>query len=534
VTRLKFGSLKWRDYLALAAIVMATFHCGGTKTRAATIISGSEWIDQNGTQVQGHGGSVIRVGRTFFWFGENKTNENSSNDYFQSVRCYSSPDLAHWTFVSDALIRQASGYVGPGRIVERPKVIYNRRTAQYVMYMHIDKPGYGTGKVGIAQSSSVSGPYTFLKSIKPLGLQSWDLNLFQDNDGTAYLLSHGGDDHLHIDRLSEDYLDVIHSVAALHPNYEAPAMFKLHGRYYLLGSELTGWNCNDNKFTTATNLAGPWSKWNLFAPAGSETYNSQTMQVLLISGTRGTTALYMGDRWNSSDLGASTYAWFPMQVNGPNLWLVGYASWDFSAATGIWKGIGPPPAAPRASRPNLAHNKSTSSDSEQPGNGASNANDGDVATRWCANDGNSGHWWKVDLGKLYDLAGTEAYWEMCGAYQYKIDVSTNNSVWTTVVDKTANSIAQGLMDDDFRASARYVRITVTGLPPGTWASAYEFEVFPAAIPLPCFNHLFGLRTETILFVPSTEEMEGPLREMVVQLSGFGKTTVPVNTFYHAA
>jgi hypothetical protein len=463
--------------LLVAAIAVA-FASRTGYAEPATIISGAEWKDQNGTDVQGHGGNIIKVDSTYYWFGENKTNESAANAFFQSVRCYSSTDLAHWTFVSDALSRQPTGELGPGRIVERPKVIYNGATGRYVMYMHIDRPGYGTGKVGIADSATVSGPYTFRRSIRPVGLQSWDLNLFQDDDGTAYLLTHAGDDHLHIDKLSADYLDVVSSVAALQPNYEAPAMFKVNGRYYLFGSELTGWNCNDNKFTTATNLAGPWSKWGLFAPAGSETYNSQTTLILPVTGSKGTTFLFMGDRWNPSDLGASTYAWFPLQVTESNLWLLGYDNWSIDTASGTWKGKGSPPAAVKPKRPSLAIHKSASSDSEQPGNAASNGNDGDVTTRWCAIDGNAGHWWQVDLGKVYDLSGTEVYWEMCGAYQYKIEVSNDASTWTLAADKSTNTVAKAVMDDDFNLSARYVRIMVVGLPPGMWASAFEIGVFP--------------------------------------------------------
>ena len=48
-----------------------------------------------------------------------------------------------------------SGDLGPGRIVERPKIIYNARTKTYVMYMHVDDPKYQEAKVGVATSSTV-------------------------------------------------------------------------------------------------------------------------------------------------------------------------------------------------------------------------------------------------------------------------------------------------------------------------------------------------------------------------------------------
>ena len=74
-------------------------------------------------------------------------------------------------------------------MVERPKVIHNANTNQYVMYMHIDSSSYGEAKVGVATSSSVCGAYTYRGSFQPLGYQSRDMGLFQDTDGSAYLLS---------------------------------------------------------------------------------------------------------------------------------------------------------------------------------------------------------------------------------------------------------------------------------------------------------------------------------------------------------
>jgi hypothetical protein len=303
---------------------------------AGSIVSGDQWNDQRKTNVQGHGGNIIKVGSTYYWFGEDKLGEDATDAYFQNVACSSSTDLVHWTFVGNALSKQATGDLGPKRIIERPKVIHNTQTGMYVMYMHVDTPGYGTGMVGVATSSSVAGSYTYLGSVKPLGLQSWDMNLFVDDDGTAYLLSHASDGALHIDKLAADYLSVTSSVAALKPNYEAPAMLKAGGRYYLFASELTGWDTNDNRYTTATSVSGPWSTWSTFTPVGSHTYNSQTMLVLPVPASQGTTFVFMGDRWNPSDLGGSTYVWLPLSVTGATVSLTWYGSWAIDPSTGAW------------------------------------------------------------------------------------------------------------------------------------------------------------------------------------------------------
>ena len=62
-----------------------------------------------------------------------------------------------------------------------------------------------------------------------------------------------------------------------------------------------------------------------------------------------------------------------------------------------------PAAIPDHTPTNLALNKTASSDSTQSGHSAASGNDGSTTTRWCANDGNTGHWWKVDLGSTWIL-----------------------------------------------------------------------------------------------------------------------------------
>lgn len=57
------------------------------------------------------------------------------------------------------------------------------------MWMHIDDPTYIEAKTGVATSSSICGDYNYLGSFQPLGYQSRDMGLFQDTDGTAYLLT---------------------------------------------------------------------------------------------------------------------------------------------------------------------------------------------------------------------------------------------------------------------------------------------------------------------------------------------------------
>ncbi len=106
-----------------------------------------------------------------------------------------------------------------------------------------------------------------------------------------------------------------------------------------------------------------------------------------------------------------------------------------------------------------------------------------TSTRWCAADANTGHWWKVDLGASYNITGTEVMWEQAGSvYQYRVETSPDNTTWTLAVDKTANTSTAQVQNDPFTASnVRYVRITVTGLGTGNWASFYNFKVFSGGV-----------------------------------------------------
>ncbi len=61
-----------------------------------------------------------------------------------------------------ALLSRTSGSsdLGSGRIIERPKVLYNDKTHKYVLWMHVDSSNYGDAKVGVATGDSVCGKYS--------------------------------------------------------------------------------------------------------------------------------------------------------------------------------------------------------------------------------------------------------------------------------------------------------------------------------------------------------------------------------------
>jgi hypothetical protein len=112
--------------------------------------------------------------------------------------------------------------------------------------------------------------------------------------------------------------------------YEAPALIKKNGVYFMFASQLSGWDPNDNYYSTASSVSGPWSGWKKFADSGSNTYASQTTFVLPV----GDSFMYMGDRWVSSNLMRSTYIWLPLQISGTTASMKNAVNWVLDPSTG--------------------------------------------------------------------------------------------------------------------------------------------------------------------------------------------------------
>jgi len=75
------------------------------------------------------------------------------------------------------------------------------------MWFHLDTADFTLRSVGVAQSASPEGPFTFLHCFQPDGDPSLDMTLFQDTDGTAYFVRSDNNKFAAVSRLTEDYLN---------------------------------------------------------------------------------------------------------------------------------------------------------------------------------------------------------------------------------------------------------------------------------------------------------------------------------------
>lgn len=228
------------------------------------IRSGIPWFDDTNKTVSAHGACIVQENGRFYLFGECK---GDSSNAFVGFNCYSSTDLYRWKFERQVLPIQQDGSLGPNRVGERVKVMKCPKTGEFVMYMHTDNLGYNDPCIGYATSPTIDGEYTFRGALLFNGspIRKWDMGVFQDSDGSGYLLIHHGN----IFKLSDDYKSITAQVIKDMSAGESPAIVKKGCVYFWLTSRLTSWERNDNDYYTATSLAGPWTKRGIFAPEGT-------------------------------------------------------------------------------------------------------------------------------------------------------------------------------------------------------------------------------------------------------------------------
>ena len=155
-----------------------------------------------------------------------------------------------------------------------------------------------------------------------------------DDDGTAYLIFEDRPFGFRIALLSEDYLNVEKEVCLIKEHMEGGALVHFNGLYYVIGSALTGWDPNPNKYSTATSLEGPWSEFKDIAPTQSKTYGSQSTMMLKVIGTKTTTVIFLADIWKPRTQWDSRYLWMPLEIGMGKVWLPEPKEWKLDVVTG--------------------------------------------------------------------------------------------------------------------------------------------------------------------------------------------------------
>ena len=200
------------------AIVLGIGLLSQAKAQEATtykaITPGEVWKDTDGNPINAHGGGILYHEGTYYWYGEYKKGKTILPEWatwecyrtdVTGVSCYSSQDLMNWKFeglVLPAVKDDSSHDLHPSKVLERPKVIYNKKTGKFVMWAHVESADYSKACAGVAVSDSPTGPFTYLGSFRPNNAMARDQTVFVDDDGKAYLFYQGSADQGKTWRLS--------------------------------------------------------------------------------------------------------------------------------------------------------------------------------------------------------------------------------------------------------------------------------------------------------------------------------------------
>ncbi|WP_342421611.1 cellulase family glycosylhydrolase [Paenibacillus sp. FSL E2-0178] len=141
---------------------------------------------------------------------------------------------------------------------------------------------------------------------------------------------------------------------------------------------------------------------------------------------------------------------------------------------GLLIGVVPPLETSAAA--NLAGNTTAAaSSSEDSTKTPDMAVDGNSSTRWSSAYADP-QWISVDIGSANNVNGVRLNWEAAYAKAYQIQVSTDNSSWSTVYSTTTGD--GGIDQISFEArSARYVRMYGTQRATQYGYSLWDFEVY---------------------------------------------------------
>lgn len=341
------------------------------------------WPDNQGRHINSHGGAILFNDGTYYWFGESRPGLQDKDRSNYGVACYSSGDLLNWKNEGLALkvINDTSSLLKPGCVIERPKVIYNKKTGKFVMWFHheLKGKGYSAALTGVAVSDNITGPYKYLRSLRPnagvwpvnlpetnrkpaanetnmkRGSEEWklaikegyyvrrdfeggqmarDMTIFVEKNGKAWHV-HSSEENmtLHFSELTDDYLDFTGIYYRVLPgeSNEAPAIFYAKGKYFMFSSGTTGWKPNPARLSVADKITGEWKTTGNPCRGTEEenktTFNSQSTNILSLPGKKNA-FIYMGDRWNPANLADSRHIWLPVEWENGNPVIRWYVSWD--------------------------------------------------------------------------------------------------------------------------------------------------------------------------------------------------------------
>ncbi len=202
--------------------------------------------------------------------------------------------------------------------------------------------------------------------------------------------------------------------------------------------------------SSGTNLSGPVAVPNT---GGYETWATVTASVTLPAGTQTLTIDQDANGWNFH-----------------------YLALTQSSGGGGGTGTGGTPPNEYCGTQDLALDEPTTASSTQDATDypATAATDGNPGSRW-SSAASDPQWLDVDLGSQQQICSMGILWEAAYASAFQLQVSNDNSNWTTVYSTTTGT--GGSQTFPVSATARYVRMYATARGTQFGDSIFELDVY---------------------------------------------------------
>ena len=287
---------------------------------------GKTWLDTEGKRIQAHGGSVMYIDGTYYWYGENKEKTTGKDEIWHwGVRCYTSKDLYNWEdrgLIIPPEPENPGSSLHPSSMMDRPHIIYNKRTGKYVCWLKImNRDGSQTETVMTADN--ILGPYTKVREgLRPLDMSAGDFDLAVAPGGKAYYYFERVHSETICADLTPDYTDVTvyYSTHFPHtaPPYvrEATAHFYRKGKHYLVTSGTTGYLPNPSEIAVADRWVPGHMDWKY------ENYK-KTFEQMFDPDYHGELNTEDYELDSSVDTSVADYVWLPFRFDGE----MGYLDW---------------------------------------------------------------------------------------------------------------------------------------------------------------------------------------------------------------
>ncbi len=356
---------------------------------------------------------------------------------------------------------------------------YNPDTDTFAFIAHYEADGgYGTAKTSFA-TMKAGEKMIFHGAIRPGGDDTRDLNVYVDDDNTAYVMSAvHGNANLAIYRLKKDWSGVEERVALINNNLwrELPNVLKKDGIYYLFTSGCAGWYPTPGMYNSATSMEGVWSE--LRSVGNQTTFSAQSGGVYALS--ENSQHYIMNPYrwmyyWKDAVVKTTQSRRYPVTVSN------GYAFYDFFEE--LLYNVENDVLIP-VQRGKILSQEKPAGENGKFGLG-NTANDGKYNSIW-KTDRKWPYVWEVDLGEAKNINQVQISWMIWNSseayYNYKIEGSIDGENYVTLVDKSEGYTDYGFTVDNASGAARYVRVTVLNAKPrNSEQNTYPSELYEVKI-----------------------------------------------------